>query len=115
MLEHHARGVLDIHVGRRGDRVDRHPLAHARLARVHPGCHRLQQVALGEDPDQLAEVLDDDGADVLRRHPLGHLAERVLGRDLDEVGAHHIGDPGHGAILSQPCAGHRATPENKTL
>ena len=115
MLEHHPRRLLDIGVGGGGDRVDRHPLAHARLARVNPRRHRLQQVALGQDPDQVAEVLDDDGADVLGRHPLGNLAERVLGRDLDEVGAHHIGDPGHGAILSQGLRLHPEPPREIRL
>ena len=52
-------------------------------------------------PIRRAEVLDDDGADVLRRHPLGDLAEGVLGGDLDEVGAHDVGDLRHAAILSQ--------------
>ena len=101
---------------RGGDRVDRHPLAHPRLARVNPRRHRLQQVALGEDPDQVAEVLHHDGADVLGRHPLGDLPERVLGGDLDEVEAHHVGDPGHGTILSQRFARPmEPVPRNKIL
>ena len=88
--------------------------ADARLARVHARGHRLQQVALGEDPDQAAEVLDDDGADVLRRHPLGDLAERVLGRDLDEVGAHDVGELRHGGDSIAGGAA-RCRPRNKTL
>ena len=51
----------------------------------------------------------------LRRHPLGDLAERVLEGDLDEVGAHHISDLGHGAILSQRSSTVEAALENKTL
>ena len=90
MLEHHARRVLDVRVGRGRDRVRRHPFPDARFARVHAGGHRLEEVALGEDADQPAEVLDDDGADVEGRHPLGHLAEGVLRGDLDEVGAHDV-------------------------
>ena len=72
------------HVGRRRDRVLGHPLTDARVARVHARGHRAEHVALGEDADQSAEVLDDDRADVLRAHALGDLAERVLGSDGDE-------------------------------
>ena len=52
VLEHDPRRLLDIGVGRGRDRVGRHPLAHARLARVNPRRHRLEEVALGQDPDQ---------------------------------------------------------------
>ena len=74
VLEHDPRRLSDIGVCRSGDRVDRHPLTHPRLARVNPGGHRLQQVALGEDPDQVSKVLHHHCADVLRRHSLRDLA-----------------------------------------
>ena len=53
---------------------------------MNPRGHRLEEIALGQDPDQSAAVLHGDGADVHGRHPLGDLAEGVLGSDLDEVG-----------------------------
>ena len=96
LLEHDLRRLLDVGVGRGRDRVGGHPLAHPRLARVHARGHRLEQVALGEDADQPAEVLAPATAPTFDgRHPLGDLAERVLGSDLDEVGAHDIGDLRH--------------------
>ena len=63
-------------------------------------CDRLEEVALRENPDQAAAVLDRNGADVLLGHPLRHFAERVLRSDLDEVGTHDIGDLRHEASLS---------------
>ena len=89
-VEHHLGGLLDVGVAGGRDRILGHPLSHARLARVDAGGHRLQQVALGDDADQPTEVLDHGSAHVERRHPLGDLAQRVLGSDLDEVGPHDV-------------------------
>ena len=41
----------------------------------------MEDVPLGQNPDQAAEVADDGRADAAALHFLRGLAERVLGRD----------------------------------
>ena len=48
---------------RNRDRLGRHPLAHARLARMDAPGERTEEVARRDDPDQAAVVGDERGAD----------------------------------------------------
>ena len=95
VLGHQERGRLERRRRRDRDRLGRHPLAHARLARVHAAGERSKHVARGEDPDQAPVVGDEGRADVALAHPLGDLAERVLGRDDERVGGHDVADRRH--------------------
>jgi hypothetical protein len=56
---HQSHGGLQRRLWQDGDRIGRHPLAHAGIARVHALAERPQQVTRREDADQ-APVVDDD-------------------------------------------------------
>ena len=51
-----------------------------------------EHVARREDADQASVLGDERRADVERAHPLGDLAERVLGRDHERVVRHDVAD-----------------------
>ena len=57
-----------------------------RASLVDASGHRSQHVALGQDPDQPAEVLDDDRARVLARHPLRDLPSVSSGATVMKFG-----------------------------
>src|SRR5215210_8776671 len=100
VLEHRGLRFLERGVGSRRDRVCGHPLACARVARQDAAGHRLQHVALREDPDQPSVIEDRGGTSPRVDHLLRHLAERVLRGNADEVSAHRIR---HGAHDSREC------------
>ena len=95
-LQHDVRRLRRIRV--RGDEhgVGRHPLPDAGLARVRPVRDRLEDVALGQDADDPAEIRHDHGADAPLGHLLGRLADRVRRLDREDVPLHDLRDDGHG-------------------
>jgi hypothetical protein len=67
-----------------------------------------EQVSRGQDPDQAPVVGDERRAEVECAHLLGDLPERVLGRDDERLGRHHLCDGGATVAF---LAGHRLQPE----
>ena len=61
-VEHRLRGLGGRHRGRHGDHFRRHPLADAGFRRARPVRGSTQHVPLGDDPDDVSEVGDDEPA-----------------------------------------------------
>ena len=66
------------------------PMVRSRLARLDPARDRRQEIALGQDPDESAEVHDKSGAHASAGHLLCRFAERFLGSDREEIARHYI-------------------------
>jgi hypothetical protein len=57
---------------------------------VDPARDCRQEIALGQDPDESAEVHDESGAYASAGHLLCRFAKRVLGSDCQEIARHYI-------------------------
>ena len=68
--------------------IARHDFAHLRFARAFPAQHHFAGViALGDHPDQLAVVNDEERADVLFRHQRDRLVDGGVRRDRENLAA----------------------------
>src|SRR6266542_6517047 len=92
--------LLDVHVPRGRDRIRGHPFPHARVAGVRARGDGTHDVALGQDPDDPAEVAHDDRAHASLDHLRGDLAERVLGRDREHALRHDFPQRRHAASIT---------------
>ncbi len=73
--------------------------------------HRLQKVAVGDDPQQVAPgdyaerlpAVDDEGAvRVVEQQHAGHICDGLTSLDPTEIRVHHVPDTQHGCPFHSP-------------
>ena len=89
-------------LGRRGERIRRHPLAQGRAWIIGAAGEERERVALGEDADRVAGDGQHDRADPTLAHRRDRQPERILGGE-DE------GGPGLAQISQGECLDHGVT------
>src|SRR5215212_10017691 len=87
---HHLGRLDQVPVGPDGDHVGGHELLDADRLGVVGGRDRVEDVALGQDPDQHLGVLDDGRADPVLGHQLGRLPQRLGRAHRHHRAARHV-------------------------
>ena len=108
LLAHQPGRVDDLDVRGQGQHPRRHHVAHLDLSELRALAREAEDVALGEDPDQLVALADGHGAHVFLVHARDRELDGLVRPHRHDPDSHGVGDP-HAPYRVKPHAPREAT------